>query len=677
MTGSPTTLEPAAQRSLLRRLGHDLLFLAGGWAISATVGSFFGAMFLMSIMLLPFALVGVLLLPVTLLLAGYAADLTRTRLNYWAGTNELPLLMTRRHLGTFTDYLRVCLDLRLWLDLLFEMMVAATVRSISLFVLGTWGLASTAFTMAWLPALAAGVNPDGTLSYLIAGAIGIAGPDASGFVGWVVVDCVVFLLLGLGMFAALPLGIRWAARSEAWLTRMTLSGATFAHMRLQGWAASAALHVALAGWFIISVITAQNYPGGSGLWVPAAFMCLGLVIVTWRPAVGSAISVGTYALLAIALFVSGLGFDFSGPSSTWPLSISFALLFSFVLMFIGAQRRTALGVVTYGALVAISGFSLAIRVAFVGLVSVLAWPAVFLLITALMWLCALAGGMGLRALADSARTAAGDRAAREAAERERLQALYESEQSRQRSTELDERARIAREMHDVVAHSMSLISVQAQTAPYRLASSELDDVTRAEFAQIAATSRSALGEMRGLLTVLRGTEPPAAASHPSPGAHPQGAGAAVGAPPSAQGTQTAPRRPEMAPQPALADIPALVHRTRAAGAEVTLHMPDGELDNVPATAALTLYRAVQEGLSNALRHAPGAPVTVSLEALPDELRLHVVNPPPKEAPRAAPSSGYGLRGIRERASVLGGMMDARKEPDGGFSLAVRLPRDTK
>ena len=143
-----------------------------------------------------------------------------------------------------------------------------------------------------------------------------------------------------------------------------------------------------------------------------------------------------------------------------------------------------------------------------------------------------------------------------------------SEREQERRAVLEERTRIARELHDVVAHHLSMIAVQAETAPYRLA--DVPDGARAEFAAIAGSAREALTDMRRLLGVLRS----------------ESAG------------------PQTAPQPGLADVAPMVDAARRAGLAVTLDTP-APTAGTPAPVGLAAYRIVQEGLANAARHAPG------------------------------------------------------------------------
>ncbi|MFI2374199.1 sensor histidine kinase [Streptomyces sp. NPDC018964] len=232
-----------------------------------------------------------------------------------------------------------------------------------------------------------------------------------------------------------------------------------------------------------------------------------------------------------------------------------------------------------------------------------------------------------------------------------------SEAERDRRTLLEERARIARELHDVVAHHMSVITVQADTAEYRL--DELPPDVREEFTSIAATARESLGEMRRLLGVLRNEE----------------------------------THGELAPQPGLTRIGQLVEATVRAGMPVEFTPCDAD---VPEALGLSAYRIVQEALANVVRHAPGAPTRVSVsvsEPIPEpgsgagsgtedgaHLTVLVVNGPPPEPP-AGPleegGTGHGLVGMRERVRLAGGTLDVGPLPDGGFRVAARLPLTEK
>ncbi|WP_395575665.1 sensor histidine kinase [Streptomyces sp. BK79] len=212
-----------------------------------------------------------------------------------------------------------------------------------------------------------------------------------------------------------------------------------------------------------------------------------------------------------------------------------------------------------------------------------------------------------------------------------------SEAERERRTLLEERARIARELHDVVAHHMSVITVQADTAAYRL--ERLPPDAQEEFTSIAATARESLSEMRRLLGVLRNEE----------------------------------THGELAPQPDLTRIGQLVEATARAGTPVKFTDCDTE---VPEAVGLSAYRIVQEALANVVRHAPGAPTQVSVSQDGDQLTVLVVNGPPPEAP-AEPlekgGTGHGLVGMRERVRIIGGTLEVGPLPDGGFRVAAQLP----
>ncbi|MEU1144233.1 sensor histidine kinase [Streptomyces sp. NPDC005863] len=219
-----------------------------------------------------------------------------------------------------------------------------------------------------------------------------------------------------------------------------------------------------------------------------------------------------------------------------------------------------------------------------------------------------------------------------------------SEAERARRTLLEERARIARELHDVVAHHMSVITVQADSAPYRLRG--LPASAQEEFGAIATSARESLTEMRRLLAVLRSED--------------------------AHG--------ERAPQPGLDRLPHLVEATARAGIPIDLSRPElailRQLAEVTPAVDLSAYRIVQEALSNVMRHAPGARTEITVTLDSTHLLVLVVNGPPTESPGPLVESGgtgHGLVGMRERVRLVGGTVDAGPLPDGGFRVAARLP----
>ncbi|MFC4912675.1 sensor histidine kinase [Actinomadura gamaensis] len=216
----------------------------------------------------------------------------------------------------------------------------------------------------------------------------------------------------------------------------------------------------------------------------------------------------------------------------------------------------------------------------------------------------------------------------------------EQQERRHRDAEavLLERQRIARELHDVVAHHMSMIAIQAEAAPYK--TPDVPDETRADLAEIRATALDALREMRRILGVLR-----------------QEDGAVT------------------APQPSLDGLDELLAGARGTGLEVISKVV-GDISGLPPGVGLTAYRIVQEALSNAMRHAPGSTVGVEIARGGGILRLSVVNGPaaPGHSPTPSPpGAGHGLVGMRERVAMLGGELSATPVPEGGFAVLATLP----
>ncbi|MDJ0391994.1 histidine kinase [Rhodococcus sp. G-MC3] len=212
-----------------------------------------------------------------------------------------------------------------------------------------------------------------------------------------------------------------------------------------------------------------------------------------------------------------------------------------------------------------------------------------------------------------------------------------SELERARRTVLEEKAKIARDLHDVVAHHMSLVVVQAQSAPYRIEG--VSPSAAAEFEAIGATAREALNEIRGMLGVLRSDGVPA----------------------------------EDTPAPGVGDVPALLESRLRAGVRLSWEST-GAPDGVSATTGLALYRILQESLSNASRHAPEADVRVRLDYGSDVVYLEVVNGSGSAAvSHERATGGHGVRGMRDRALGVAGWIDARPRPDGGFEVVARLP----
>lgn len=209
-----------------------------------------------------------------------------------------------------------------------------------------------------------------------------------------------------------------------------------------------------------------------------------------------------------------------------------------------------------------------------------------------------------------------------------------SELANARRAVLEERTRIAREMHDVVAHHMSMIAVRAETAPFRL--SEVPEPVRAELVDIAVAARAAMSDMRRLLSVLRSEE-------------------------------AAPR----APQPGLPDLPALLAQAGGSGMTISASGVESPPD-VPEPVGLAAYRIAQESLANAGRHAPGQPVNLCLVAGDRALVVEVRNDLPA-GPTTSVGTGHGTTGMRERAQLLGGTLIAGPDGAGGYRVRAELP----
>jgi signal transduction histidine kinase len=235
------------------------------------------------------------------------------------------------------------------------------------------------------------------------------------------------------------------------------------------------------------------------------------------------------------------------------------------------------------------------------------------------------------ALAEREREAAEMRAAlaereREAAEREREAAA--------RIAVAEERARIARELHDVVAHAVSVMVLQVGAVRLNLPDGQADDAEELRVAE--RLGRTAMAEMRHLLGAMRRN------------------GDAV----------------ELGPQPGLDDLQALVDEVGRAGLPVRLHV-DGERIPLSRARDLSAYRIVQEGLTNAVKHASASRVEVTLRYRPDELEIEVRDD--GQGASQTDGLGHGLVGIRERVKIYGGDMSAGSAPEGGFVLRTRLP----
>lgn len=380
-----------------------------------------------------------------------------------------------------------------------------------------------------------------------------------------------------------------------------------------GWAVVGGIVLALASAAVGTTLSTTLYGVPVALsFVLAVAHAAAIPFAIPRPAVAAVAT--AVAVTALALVQTG------GGHAPWPWAVTTLVTHTIVMILVGAQARTRVGVVAW--LAAVAGT--------IG--AALLYPrgtdeaAINLIIASTV--SAFALGLGI--------VAREWRSIRAQLVRERAVSAEEHE----RRVVAEEKTRIARELHDVVAHSMSIINVQASSAVYR--HRDVPAAVAQEFDEIAAAARGAMSELRGLLGVLR--------------------------------DEGAPR--ELAPQPGLADIPALIEATQRSGVDVSLvtvpSTGDLDADHRGDAIGLVAYRIVQEALSNAIRHAPGSSITVTCRRDDDVLVVSIVNSRPT-APPPAVDAGHGLVGMRERATSAGGSIEIGPAPDGGFAVVARLP----
>jgi signal transduction histidine kinase len=356
------------------------------------------------------------------------------------------------------------------------------------------------------------------------------------------------------------------------------------------------------------------------------------------------ISVPTVAVLVLPLFARRR-FPFAGPAAYWLLAAAISFGDGLLLAFIGS-----LGVVGLASAFLLGNLRNPLK-AGAGLIIVLVGIVVVvvnipgtqevgdLVFIPLRFVVAWVAGYALRERSERAK-AAETRAT--LAEREREAALMRAtlaEREREAAARIavaEERTRIARELHDIVAHAMSVMVLQVGAVRHKLP--QVLDEDRDALGRVEQAGRTALSEMRRLLGAMRS----------------DGDG------------------PELGPQPGLEALDSLVDDVTRAGLPVRLHV-DGETFPLPRAIDLSAYRIVQEGLTNALKHADASSADVTVHYRPDELELRVADD--GKGPAPTNGHGHGLVGIRERVSIYGGEMSAGAAPAGGFVLNARLPVD--
>jgi signal transduction histidine kinase len=362
------------------------------------------------------------------------------------------------------------------------------------------------------------------------------------------------------------------------------------------------------------------------------------------PATSLWFSVPAVAVLVLPLFARRR-FPFAAPASYWLIAAALTYVDGLLIPFIGSlgvvglatafllgnlrdERQAGIGLaIVLGCIVVvvanIPGEQTASDLVFIPLRFVVAWVAGY----ALRERAEQAEAAEMRAtLAEREREAAEMRAT--LAEREREAAA--------RIAVAEERARIARELHDIVAHAMSVMVLQVGAVRHKLPKTLEED--RDALGRVEQAGRTALTEMRRLLGAMRS----------------DGDGV------------------ELGPQPGLDALDSLVEDVIRAGLPVRVQV-DGEPFPLPRAIDLSAYRIVQEGLTNALKHADASHADVTVRYRPDKLELEIADD--GRGPATTNGHGHGLVGIRERVNIYGGEMSAGAAPAGGFVLSARLPVD--
>ena len=613
-SSSSASVAPGRARRLrarVRRLGRDYRYVLPGLPLGALS---FGVLVVCTAVSLSTLIiwVGALLMPVTLLLGSAFARLSRLRLRSW-GVDPAPVEYSRPGRGPI-GAVRLMADPRRWLDFVFEAVLAFPLRLVTFVIAVVWPVLALGGLTQWfwwrfIPVELVPQSPPGV--YLVDGRVNAA--------------------LGVLFLVTLPTVIRGLAWVDAFLTNALLGGETSEDRVRDGERAETP-----TGW--LSPRPASPV-ATRWVWAATCFVALVLLAVAWPVLVTL---YGVHSTLAMVLAVAH---STAGPLAIrWPWAgIGLSSLASLGTMLATYAVAAELpcpwpvtGILAQCLLLAV----LAARHQWYWVAG--AW-SVGALLTALASVLVptpvpggLANGVVLVSVtAGLAMLGVLERLWRQGAVRAQHAEELSAEEA-QRRRDLEERNRIARELHDVVAHSMSVINVQATTAQYRKPG--IDEAVQQEFDDIAKSSRQALSEMRYLLAVLRSDD-------------------------------AAPT----APVPTSTDIPDLVETARASGATIT----DSIETDAPPTVGPTAYRIVQEALSNALRHAPGAEieVTAGFTDARTALRVEVVNSAPAGDALPAPGSGLGLAGIRERVSALGGTVQAGPTAVGGFRLSAVLPVD--
>ncbi|MFF1447911.1 histidine kinase [Streptomyces sp. NPDC058274] len=382
-----------------------------------------------------------------------------------------------------------------------------------------------------------------------------------------------------------------------------------------------ALAIALSG---MEQMNSQYRLGGGLAAVTGFAQGVAVLLAMWRPVPAWWLSLaGVLVVAGVARSHMLAGIPLYGPDWPWSPSAIIAHAFVLLLLALRVPTRVSIGVLALDALATyvLQGVIGGTNYSSTGVLAIAVFVAVVLVGTAL-------------------------RGRREARTQLVEQTTLTAEE-RARRTLLEERSRIARELHDVVAHHMSVISIQAQVAPHLVKNPTKELQENLE--GIRQNALEALTELRRVLGVLRSENPD----------DPYGLGA---------GTGTAPD----SPQPTLDRLEALVANSRRGGLFVRTEIRGAQVP-LPPGVELSAYRIVQEALSNALRHAPGSLAEVQLTYFAHGLKVRVVNSRGGSPAPPSQGAGHGLLGMRERAAMLGGSLVATHTTDGGFAVDAYLP----
>ncbi|AZT98671.1 sensor histidine kinase [Brevibacterium aurantiacum] len=625
-------------------LGRDAILVLPGFFISLIGFIVLITMFSVSIATL-IIWIGALLLPLTLYVATGFANLSRARARQW-GAPIAEVVHRPRGRG-ISGWFGVMAEGRRWLDLLFEMVFALPIRLFTFSVVIPWFFGALggityffwgrflpydntdliSLIAAWwndTPLVDLGFGAEATFQFI------------SGLILLVTFPFVLHAMARLEI-AAITAGLApghdgatsagKARAGDAWghdpmgAASATSSGST---VLVSPAANSFLTRSAGEGWFWLMsifvgvVLVAIGWPVTAVVYGMPAVVAM-LLALTSSGALVLAVSKPIPAIvLGLVSSAAGIVLTADVTGEVWPWAVTSILALLFLHLIIGMRHSWLHLVILWSMSTVLGALSLTMPHPG-GLSGALANVITTVSLTAGISIVAVIGNLWIRGRTQLAN------------ERQ-----LSAEQLAKRQ-ELEERNRIAQELHDVVAHSMSVISVQATTARYRLP--ELDQRSVEEFDSIAGSARQALTEMRGLLAILRGG-----------------------------------RDADLAPQPTIDDIPGLVEATRGSGAEVELEFPTGP-NSLNPTTGLTAFRLVQEALSNALRHAPGAPIRVSVYSDESLLSIGVVNgvPDPNQSAAGHLGGGFGLKGMRERVEALDGTLQVGPTAAGGFEVLATLP----